>query len=204
MAQTRRLKTGTQDRISITISIKARDEKTARRILEHPALKKLIEAFEEKRSLGGQDRQAENPFADKTKDDFLGDVHLRSRAVKWMADQALMEDGSPEKIIRGACSDPDSLDTRLFRLVVDDMPELAVAYHHITAGLAPYLEENQDKAVRKMKDKLGYGDYEDGQIMEHLRALMIIAEEEGITENEYGMLRDLICIWEGRRFGGVL
>jgi hypothetical protein len=197
MTPTRKSTSRSNEGITVTISIRAKDEKAAKRILEHPSLKRLVEAFEADHKLGGQDMYRKHPFAHFSKEDFLSDVHLRTRAIRWLSEQNHMKRDDPERVIK---TRPLTMNDHTFTLLMSNVPNLAAAYQEMTARL---WKDGRGINEHEMKDSFGYKNFKLKEIREFLRKFK--AKWEKVKSEKHDIkLRDLsnvICAWEAKTVG---
>lgn len=128
--------------VTITLSVRASDEATAKRVLAHPTLRDLVEKLGARTELAGQDRleEKEKPFTAYTEGEFRYDVMLRARAVKWLVEQLMLPEDHKNKIVVGRIAKKDDLTTDN---LLDNLPNLERAL----INLVSELEDSEGQAL---------------------------------------------------------
>lgn len=202
MTQTVKKRTRQSDGVTLTFSIKAKDEKTAMRILEHPALQRLLEAFEGKHEIGGQDKNAKNPYAHYTAEDFQKDVYLRSRAIKWLEVQHSMKNSDPEKVIRSTSEPERGIQDCIFELVMSNLPELGAVYNRMTRRID---DHKVDLTPPTMREIYGYtgSTKKLKEHLDYLRNMLKTADLQFVGDEKPQVILNKVCAWEGNAFAGA-
>lgn len=199
MTQRRKSTSRSNEGITITISIRAKNEKAAKRILEHPTLKGLVEVFEGKHTLGGQDVDNKHPYAHFSEEDFQGDVHLRSRAIKWLEVQYNRAQRDPERVIRIKNPWRISVDNCIFDLIASNLPELAAVYQMMAVKV---LRTRGGLKARELTGNFGYRDFPTSEVRKYEES-MGERISESIGKRRHEDILNAICAWEGETFASV-
>lgn len=202
MTRNSRSKSRTNEGITLTISVRAKNEKAAKRMLEHPSVKRLLEAFESKHDLGGQDKDEKRPFARCTREDFLEDVFLRSRAIKWLEVQYNLEDKHPEKVVNINIPWRLRVEGCIFDLIASNLPELAAVYQMMAAGV---YKNRKGLAIRHL-ERFGYKGFARAQAKDYkvkMSERMNKTLEENKHRPEIENIMTAISAFEGEAFASV-
>jgi hypothetical protein len=182
--------------ITITLQVRASNEDAARRILDHPTLRALVEQLGAGHGMGGQDRLEEKPFREYDSTEFQENVMLRARAAKWLVGELMLPDVYPQKEAVGSITEAKEL---TITHIQDNLPMLSDAIESLInrSGIAPTGEPIQ---LATLDRSYGYAFVSNGALRSVSAKLIgmlvkVWFEHESTTSNEaHDMARGMAIV----------